>query len=1250
MNKRTIVVIGGDFIKNQLKRACENIEFMDIIFWDKTKITKDEIDETINFIKNNANAVMLSNITTDEKINQYFTKLKKEIKEVPLIPIGTEIIEENFFNIGLDNAIKIVTYFTYGGIKNFINVLYYISYNFLNLSLSEKQYCKKFIAEPEQVPFDGIFHKDTEKTFKSFKDYAKWYVKKGNIADYKWIGILTHRHNWNNNNTKVENALIKSFEALGVKVITVFSYASTENKSEIKNFSSIIKNYFSIDGNLIIDGLVNLQMVAALGNGENKNIFNNAVKNFKNMNIPIFRPIISNFQDEETWRENLSGVSMEIPWAFTSPEMMGMTEPIIIGCRNKKGINTPIEERIDRFTSRVLKWIELRHVENKQKKVALFIHNAPCSGVEATIGLGAGLDVFETVVNILKELKKNGYDIEDIPESGGMLHKTIMERKAYQDFRWTSVEDIIEAGGAIYEMPLKNSCGYFEFYKELDRNVIKEIEDTWGKPPGEGMVFKEKLIITGIKFKNVTVMVQPKRGCYGAKCTGEVCKILHDPKCPPPHQYIATYKYVEKIMKANAIIHVGTGGSLEYLPGKTNGLSNRCYPDVVLGTSPNIYVYNAGVGTQGTIAKRRNNAVIIDYLPSCIGGDIENSKIINLIGEYIEAETINNNQKELLKEKLLVEIAKIDGAKEILTSERMFIDGLNKLKDYLMQSISNSKVEKLHVLGKVPNLKESVSFINEYIGNNSKNAKAIKNLCENEYIYNVTMMELILKCIVDSNGLDSKYNHIEKNILNNLRHEIIEVYDKLQSIEHEIGNLVLALDGKFVEPGLSGMPWEDFKNILPTGRNFYLMDCEKIPTKESYKIGCQLADKLIEKYIQDEGKLPEKVAMNMISTDISMTKGEQLSQILYLMGITPVWNENGKVVDLKPISLEKLKRPRIDVTVRISGVLRDSYPDAVNLIDKAVIIASSLNESFKSNFVKKNTFQIANALKALNEDCDIKRRSTIRVFGDKPGTYGAGVDLALRASAWKNEKDIGNVFVYFSSHAYGEKLNGCMAQNEFVENIKGADISYDTTISKRYDLLSCGFTASVQGGFNVVKKLLNKKEMRQYYGTSENKDNVRISALSEEIKKTMNETFFNPLWKENIKKNGYIGATEFMRRIQSVFDWQCLSQNIGDKDINQLVNLYINDEKMIKWFNENNKFALEEIERRFLELYERKKWNADKETLDKLRKSYIKIEGDMEELSENSKGEIQGGEIEVLNSDDIESWSDNLKNINKIFI
>jgi cobaltochelatase CobN len=459
----------------------------------------------------------------------------------------------------------------------------------------------------------------------------------------------------------------------------------------------------------------------------------------------------------------------------------------------------------------------------------------------------------------------------------------------------------------------------------------------------------------------------------------------------------------------------------------------------------------------------------------------------------------------------------------------------------------------------------------------------------------------------------------------------------------------MPLMGGYILPGPSGMPDDNGKNIIPTGRNLYLMDIEKVPTKAAWEVGCQAAEELIDLYMTEEGHYPEKIAMNMLSLDISRTKGEQLSQVLYLMGIKPVWDGNGKVIGLEVISLEKLNRPRIDVTIRITGVLRDSYPQAVELIDSAVNMAAGLSEPNDLNFIKKHTCQLAEVLKDAGKGSELRRRSTMRIFGDRPGTYGTGVDLALKASAWKDETDLAKIFVYFSSYAYGKSLHGNPAKREFVENVKNAQIAYDVSNSKRYDILSSGFGASVQGGFGLIRKVFNGKELKQYHGSRENPEQVKISRLEDTLQETLDEKLLNPLWIESVQEKGYHGAAELMERLQNVFDWQCLTQGFEDTALDRLVDEYVNDPEMRKWFIENNLFAIEEIARRFLELYQREKWQADPDVLEELKGNYLELEGELEERLGDVKGEIQAGNIDVIGDADVKEWQDKLQEVSDLF-
>jgi cobalamin biosynthesis Mg chelatase CobN len=695
LKKYTIAAIGLDAEEYDLTKVDEN-KFIYLEFFPNTLLDAEkERNKILEFVKQKADAVIFKERALKVEREKFYQQLKDETGAIPIIPIGTEVIEAGIYNIELTSVQEINRYFFYGGLKNITNALLYIAANVLgidDLPSAEK---------PEPVAFEGIFHPDSETVFSSWDDYSNWYQGRSNYGSGQWVGLLTHRSNWVTNNLEVETALIRELEKLGIRVVPVFSYGTAEPELNTKDFDGIVDAYFSSDDHrLVIDALINLQVFILRSDTSGQNIFEQVVSKMKQLDIPVFKPIVS-FGSKERWEESQQGLMLEIPWSFTVPEVQGMIEPLIIGYRDKEGKACFLPDRVIKFTRRVEKWLALRRTQNKDKRLAIFLHNAPCSGVEATIGMGAGLDVFTTVVNIINELKKSGWVVENIPAEGSELHQLIMERKAFADFRWTSVEEVVDSGGCLYQMPLDV---YYPFYEQLDPQCQEDLEKTWGPPPGEGMVYQKHLIITGINFGNVSVLVQPKRGCYGAKCTGEVCKMLQDTHCPPPHQYLATYRYVEEVFKAHAVLHVGTHGNLEFLPGKSNALSRRCYPDLVLGALPNFYVYNAGVGTEGILAKRRTNAVIVDHLPPIYG--VQNTgvlQLVNLIDNYLEAVNFKSDQVHALEALVREQLPQIPGAQTVVDRSETFFNGLIELKNSLVQSVCNPKCEKLHVFGSEKN-------------------------------------------------------------------------------------------------------------------------------------------------------------------------------------------------------------------------------------------------------------------------------------------------------------------------------------------------------------------------------------------------------------------------------------------------------------------------------------------------------------------------------------------------------------------
>ncbi|MDR1105664.1 MAG: cobaltochelatase subunit CobN, partial [Treponema sp.] len=681
-------------------------------------------------------------------------------------------------------------------------------------------------------PNHGIYSFAAKKLYSSLSSY---------LADYQYkqcenyTGLLIHRYNWLNDDMAPFDVLAKKLEQKGTGVIPVFT-----DGNEL-TFRGLVEKYFSIEGKLFIELLVN-NVMFHIKPGEGRSIAEESVLEFDRLGIPVMFPVISLYITEKQWRERTMPVSTDMPFELISPEMAGMTEPVFIGAQNRETKKAAaLEERCQYLAARIVNWITLRKKKNSEKKIAFMLHNCVCSGVEATIGKSFGLDAFESLARIFETLEKNGYVLGACPRTGKELRELFMTKRAFSDFRWTSVADIIESGGVLKKIPVKG--GYDTWYDELPETLRRGMEEIWGPPPGEGMVEGDNIIVTGIRFGNVIVMVQPKRGCYGAKCTGEVCKILHDPACPPPHQYLAAYRYLERVFQADAIVDVGTDGSAEYLPGKANGLSECCWPHVVLGSLPSVYIYNAGITNEALVVKRRINSLVVDHLPTpSVGVDDDMKTLAAKIGDYFESGQLENEQDVAIKKTIDALVEKSPAAAKIMRNTVDYKTGLTETLDAINTAREAAKISKNHVFAQIPDDRRIADYMEECGG---------------------------------GNALDGSFRE--------------ELKEKLLHTDNEMTMLLRALEGRYVPAGESGMPDENGRNILPTGRNMFGMNIDKIPSPEAWERGKTLATELLDNYKQEEGRLPEKIAINMISLDITRSRGEQLSQFLFFLGISPVW-------------------------------------------------------------------------------------------------------------------------------------------------------------------------------------------------------------------------------------------------------------------------------------------------------------------------------------------------------------------------
>jgi len=456
--------------------------------------------------------------------------------------------------------------------------------------------------------------------------------------------------------------------------------------------------------------------------------------------------------------------------------------------------------------------------------------------------------------------------------------------------------------------------------------------------------------------------------------------------------------------------------------------------------------------------------------------------------------------------------------------------------------------------------------------------------------------------------------------------------DNKMTASREMESLLHGFKGGYISAGPSGLISRGRVDIMPTGRNFYSADPERIPTQAAWRVGKKLAAALLDRNQQDTGKLPENCAMILNAGDSMWTDGEQVAQILTLIGVEPNWLPGGKVKGFKIIPLSELQRPRIDVTLKISGILRDCFPGITEMLDQAIRAVAALDEPPEQNYVRKHTLE---NLEANQNDWEM---ATARIFGSRPGTYGSGVSLAVYASAWKTEKDLADIYLHWSGYAYGKDRGGQEAQPQFENQLKTVDVTYNKVATDEYDLFGCCCHFSNYGGLTAAAQMLSGKKVQTYYGDTRDPERAQVTSLAEEINRVVRIKILNPHWIDGMKRHGYKGAGDMAKRIGRIYGWEATTGAVGDWVFDDIARTYVLDTEMHEWFEEQSPWALEEINRRLLEASQRGLWQADPEILEGIQETYMEIEGWMEERMGDVDGEFQGGSIDILTMEDVPAW------------
>lgn len=473
-----------------------------------------------------------------------------------------------------------------------------------------------------------------------------------------------------------------------------------------------------------------------------------------------------------------------------------------------------------------------------------------------------------------------------------------------------------------------------------------------------------------------------------------------------------------------------------------------------------------------------------------------------------------------------------------------------------------------------------------------------------------------------------------------IKERVLEIWKRIQDSK-EIEALLNGLDGGYIPAGPSGLITKGRVDVLPTGRNFFSLDPHKVPTQAAYMVGKNLAEKLLEKYLEDEGRYPENVAIFWMANDIMWADGEGMAQIMHLIGVRPIWLSNGRIKGFEVIPLPELGRPRIDVTIRASGIIRDNFPMCIELLDEAIQTVANLDEPPELNYIRKHTLEIMKKLKV-----DF-REGTLRVFCAMPGTYQAGTQLAVYASAWKEEKDLAEVFIYWNGFAYGKNIWGEAKHKTFTEILKSVEITYNKVVTDEYDLLGCCCYFGTHGGLTVATKHLSGREVKSYYGDTRDLSQVEVRTLAEEIERVARTKLLNPKWIEGMKKHGYKGAGDISKRVGRLYGWQATTKEVSEWIFDEIARTFLMNEENRQFFRDHNPWALEEIGRRLLEAWQRGLWNPAEDVKENLKKIYLEIEGWLEEDVGEIKGEFQGGSIDVVTPEEVIYWKAKMKEVLK---
>ncbi|KQU86173.1 MULTISPECIES: cobaltochelatase subunit CobN [Ensifer] len=873
----------------------------------------------------------------------------------------------------------------------------------------------------------------------------------------------------------------------------------------------------------------------------------------------------------------------------------------------------PLSDRV-RFAARLaVNWAKLRRARPAERRIAIIMANYP--NRDGRLGNGVGLDTPAGTVEVLRAMASEGYPVAGVPEDGDALIGYLMAGPTNAASRDREIREVL------------SFSDYNTFFDSLPKQIQDEVSDRWGAPETDPFFLDGAFALPLARFGEIVVGIQPARG-YNI----DPKESYHSPDLVPPHGYLAFYAFLRNQFGAQAIVHMGKHGNLEWLPGKALALSETCYPEAIFGPLPHVYPFIVNDPGEGTQAKRRTSAVIIDHLTPPLTraesyGPLKDLEA--LVDEYYDAAGGDPRRLRLLSRQIL------DLVRDIGLDHDAGIDkgdsddkALEKLDAYLCDLKEMQIRDGLHIFGVAPegrlltDLTVALARVPRSLGEGADQSlqramaadaglgfdpldcvmsdpwegarpdmlSSISDAPWRTAGDTVERIELLAAAFVSGETLAPEDWPATRTVLGEIEARLKPSI--INSGAAEMAGFLTGLDGRFVAPGPSGAPTRGRPDVLPTGRNFYSVDSRSVPTPAAFELGKKSAELLIRRYLQDHGEWPSSFGLTAWGTANMRTGGDDIAQALALIGTKPTWDMvSRRVMGYEIVPLAMLGRPRVDVTLRISGFFRDAFPDQIALFDKAIRAVGALEEDDADNMIAARMRAETQRLEASGvEPAEAARRASYRVFGAKPGAYGAGLQALIDEKGWDSKADLADAYLTWGAYAYGAGEEGKAGRELFEERLRTIEAVVQNQDNREHDLLDSDDYYQFEGGMSLAAEHLSGARPAIYHNDHSRPEKPVIRSLEEEIGRVVRARVVNPKWIDGVMRHGYKGAFEIAATVDYMFAFAATTGAVRDHHFEAAYQAFIVDERVSGFLRDKNPAALAELSERLLEAIDRNLW------------------------------------------------------------